>query len=156
MVRGTPPKLDLAAERALQQLLVSTAADGLLESAHDCAEGGLAVTLAECCFDSGGVGADVTVPLAGPDESGRDDVAMAATLFGETASRVVVSVADSRTSQFLERAAAASVPARVIGRTGGSRFRLTVSETPAIDCLVAEIEQVWANGLAGYFGGQAA
>ena len=156
MVRGTPPKLDLAAERALQQLLVSTAADGLLESAHDCAEGGLAVTLAECCFDSGGVGADVTVPLAGPDESGRDDVAMAATLFGETASRVVVSVADSRTSQFLERAAAASVPARVIGRTGGSRFRLSVSETPAIDCLVAEIEQVWANGLAGYFGGQAA
>ena len=156
MVRGTPPKLDLAGERALEQLLVSTAADGLLESAHDCAEGGLAVTLAECCFDSGGVGADVAVPLTGLDEGGRDDVAMAATLFGETASRVVVSVADSRTSQFLARSAEAGVPARVIGRTGGSRFRLSVNETPAIDCLVAEIEHVWANGLARYFGGQAA
>jgi phosphoribosylformylglycinamidine synthase len=155
MVRGTPPKLDLAEERALQQLLVSAAADGLLESAHDCAEGGLAVTLAECCFDSGGVGADVAVPLTGL-EGGRDDVAMAATLFGETASRVVVSVADSRTSQFLARSAEAGVPARVIGRTGGSRFRLSVNETPAIDCLVAEIEHVWANGLARYFGGQAA
>ena len=156
VVRGTPPKLDLAGERALQQLLVSTAADGLLESAHDCAEGGLAVTLAECCFDSGGVGVDVSVPLVGLDEGGRDDVALAATLFGETASRVVVSVADSQTSQFLARSAEAGVPARVIGRTGGSRFRLSVNDTPSIDCLVAEIEHVWANGLTQYFGGQAA
>src|SRR4029079_17522385 len=48
LLRGVAPDLDLDAERRLEQLLVSLAADGLVQSAHDCAEGGLAVTIAEC------------------------------------------------------------------------------------------------------------
>ena len=52
LIRGVPPSLDLAREAALQRVLVEGAAAGLIRSAHDCAEGGLAVTLAECCFDS--------------------------------------------------------------------------------------------------------
>src|SRR5690606_32111796 len=59
LLRGQPPVLDLERERALQQLLVRLAADGLIRSAQDCAEGGLAVALAECCFDTGGLGAAV-------------------------------------------------------------------------------------------------
>ena len=58
----------------------------LLESAHDCSEGGLAVTLAECCFDSGGIGADIDVPSAAGPMADVDR--LAATLFGESASRV--------------------------------------------------------------------
>ena len=54
LIRGAPPVLDLDRERALQRLLVALAKDGRIQSAHDCAEGGVAVTLAECCFDSGG------------------------------------------------------------------------------------------------------
>ena len=158
LVRGTPPRLDLARARALQRLLTTAAAEGLLESAHDCAEGGLAVTLAECCFDSGGVGVEVTLPLVGigDDDSGRDDIALAATLFGETASRVVVSVTDAHASELMARAGEADIPARVIGRTGDSRFRLSVDDTGVIDCSVAEIEQVWADGLTQYFEGRAA
>ena len=60
LVRGVPPALDLAREAALQRVLVEGAATGLIRSAHDCAEGGLAVTLAECCFDTG-LGAVVDV-----------------------------------------------------------------------------------------------
>ena len=54
LVRGVPPALDLDAERALQALLVALADERLVRSAHDCSDGGLAVTLAECCFDTGG------------------------------------------------------------------------------------------------------
>ena len=155
-VAGEPPTLDLAAEQALQQLLVSVIADGLLESAHDCAEGGIAVTLAECCFESRGIGLDVSLPPVGFDGDVRDELTLAATLFGETASRVVASVAESQTADLLSQAREAGVPARVVGRTGGDRFRLSVDGTPAIDDLLADIEGVWADGLARYFRGRAA
>src|SRR5262249_54286465 len=52
-VQGRPPALDLNAERALQQLLVALAGERLLRSAHDCSDGGIAVALAECTFDTG-------------------------------------------------------------------------------------------------------
>jgi phosphoribosylformylglycinamidine synthase II len=155
-VAGEPPTLDLAAEHALQQFLVSVIADGLLESAHDCAEGGSAVTLAECCFESGGIGLEVSLPPVGFDDDVPDELALSGTLFGETASRVVASVSESETAELLSRAGDAGVPARVVGRTGGRRFRLSVDGASAIDCSLAEIERVWANGLARYFWGRAA
>src|SRR3989442_5387961 len=61
LVRGVPPALDLAAERALQQLLVTLSEERLVRSAHDCSDGGIAVTLAECCFDTAGMGAEVEI-----------------------------------------------------------------------------------------------
>ena len=155
-VAGEPPTLDLAAEHALQQFLVSVIGDGLLESAHDCAEGGSAVTLAECCFESGGIGLEVSLPPVGADDDVPDELLLAATLFGETASRVFASVAESQTAELLSRARDAGVSARVVGRTGGGRFRLSVDGASTVDCSLAEIERVWANGLARYFGGRAA
>ncbi len=79
-VKGRPPRLDLGREQALIGLLVRAAASGLLRSAHDCSDGGLAVTLAECTFDTDGVGCDVDLP----EVAGRVDAA----LFSESASRV--------------------------------------------------------------------
>ena len=70
MVAGKPPLIDLKREAALQELIVKLIRDGCVESAHDCSEGGLAIALAECTFDSGGLGisADVTaVGVAGSD-----------------------------------------------------------------------------------------
>src|SRR6185436_14317748 len=83
LVRGEPPALDLEAERALQDVLVELASERLLHSAHDCSDGGFAVTLAESCFDTSGMGAEVSIP-------GVDVTALntAAALFGESASRV--------------------------------------------------------------------
>ena len=155
-VSGAPPMLDLAAERALQRLITSSTSEGLLESAHDCAEGGVAITLAECCFESGGIGLEVSVPLVSVGDGSRSDLSLAATLFGESASRVVVSMPESETAELLRRANEAGVPARVVGRTGGSRFRLSVDGTPAVDCSLAEIEGVWKDGLSRYFEGRAA
>jgi phosphoribosylformylglycinamidine synthase len=146
LLRGVPPALDLDAEKRLQRLLIDAAAEGLLLSAHDCSEGGFAVTLAECCFDTGGRGAEVTIPAAveGP-------LAVEATLFGESASRVVVSVDPDRTDDLLRRAAAAGVPAASIGRTGGSRIRVTIDGSPAIDVPVAAAEHAWSTSIERYF-----
>jgi phosphoribosylformylglycinamidine synthase len=152
IVAGEPPRLDLARERALLGLLARAAAGGLLRSAHDCSDGGIGVTLAECCFDTGGLGCEVDLPAL----SARDFSPACATLFGESASRVVVSVRQQDRATLLQLAADAGVPARAIGRTGGSRIRITIDGAPAVDVAVAEAENAWATALARYFAGRAA
>ncbi|NOT44814.1 MAG: phosphoribosylformylglycinamidine synthase subunit PurL [Acidobacteria bacterium] len=143
LVRGVPPVLDLAAEAALQRLLVAAAAQGLVRSAHDCAEGGVAVTLAECCFDTG-LGADVDLPPAELPAAGFEVVG---TLFGESASRVLVSTAPSSREALLDAARAAGVPAAVIGRVGGSRIRLAVAGVVVIDEALDDAQRLWDGAL---------
>jgi phosphoribosylformylglycinamidine synthase II len=154
LVRGRPPELDLVLERSLQRLLVEVISDGLLESAHDCSDGGLAVTLAECCFESGQIGAEVTMSAETID--GQSDLCIAATLFGETASRVIVSVKESKVDEVITKAAAAGVPSSVIGRTGGSAIRVSVDGSNVIDIALAEAEQFWNEGFSRHFNSLAA
>jgi len=141
LVRGEPPSLDLQAEKGLQDLLVALASDRLMHSAHDCSDGGIAVTLAECCFDTAGMGAEVSI-LGG---------SVAAALFGESASRVVVSVAPEDVDEALERASAANVPARVIGKTGGTVLKIAVAGALAIECSIHDAERVWGSAIERYF-----
>ncbi|MGE3277602.1 MAG: phosphoribosylformylglycinamidine synthase subunit PurL [Vicinamibacterales bacterium] len=140
---GEAPVLDLDREAALQRLIVALVRDGLVESAHDCAEGGLAVTLAECTFDSGGIGVEADVPFV----SHGGPFAAAATLFGESASRIVVSIVDGHEAEVFARAKAAGVPATVIGRTGGTAIRILAGGEPAIEVPVAEAESAWATAI---------
>jgi phosphoribosylformylglycinamidine synthase len=147
LLRGVPPALDLGREAALLRVLVSGAATGLIRSAHDCAEGGFAVTLAECCFDTGH-GADVDVPEATSVQPPFREVAA---LFGESASRAIVSVAADRVDEMLELAAREEVPAAAIGRVGGTRIRVAVNGRGVIDEPLVEAERVWANAIDAYF-----
>ena len=149
VVRGLPPELDLDTERALQSLLVELANDRLMRSAHDCSDGGLAVTLAECTFDSDGIGAEVSIDAVAVSK--RADTNRAAALFGESASRVIVSVAADSTAKVLERASAAGIPARVIGRTGGDTIRIAVGGEKAVALAVADAERAWSNAVEQYF-----
>jgi phosphoribosylformylglycinamidine synthase subunit PurL len=143
-----PPALDLDAERALQQLLVDAAAAGLLRSAQDCAEGGVAVAVAESCFDAG-VGAEIALDAVElPDAPAFADVA---TLFGESASRVVVSVARAAVDDLLGRARAAGLPAVEVGRTGGDRIRISVGGRLKVDQALADAERQWSTAIARYF-----
>jgi phosphoribosylformylglycinamidine synthase len=144
VIKGVPPRLDLARERALIGLLTGAAGAGLLRSAHDCSDGGVAVTLAECAFDSGGIGVDVDLPAV--EGAGPDGV-----LFGESASRVVVSVSRDERAAFMQMAVEAGVPAQVIGRTGGAQLRIRVAGASAIDCTIAEAEHVWSGTIGRYF-----
>ena len=153
IVAGQAPALDLDRERALIKLLVEAAGRRLIESAHDCADGGVAVTLAECTFDTGGIGCTVDVPGSAGHQG---DWATLGTLFGESAGRVIVS-ADPAHREALQRLAQeAGVPLQVIGATGGARIQISVGGAGAIDCSVAEAEQLWSSTLGKYFEGRAA
>ena len=149
LVRGVPPALDLDAERALQALLVTLAGERLVRSAHDCSDGGLAVTIAECAFETIGIGAEVS--LEGVQVARDVAVNVAAALFGESASRVVVSVVPEHVTAVLRHAAAANVPARVVGQTGGSRLRIAVAGDIVIDQSVDEAERVWSTAIDRHF-----
>jgi phosphoribosylformylglycinamidine synthase II len=149
LVRGVPPALDLEAERALQELLVTVANERLIQSAHDCADGGLAVALAECCFDTDEIGANIAVEAY--EVSADAAVNRIATLFGESATRVVLSAVEGQASRILERAAAAGVPARVVGLTGGNLLRIAVDGKMAVDLPIGEAERAWRNALERHF-----
>ena len=99
--------MDLAAERALAEVLTGAAADGLLEAAHDLSEGGLAIALAECCLDQG-VGCQVTLP--------GDPFTQ---LFSESAARAVVAVRPGCERDFAALAARHGVPVTDLGVAGG-------------------------------------
>jgi len=146
LIRGEAPALDLAREAALQRVLVEGAAVGIIRSAHDCAEGGLAVTIAECCFDSSN-GVDVDVKGVDAAAVWRD----VATLFGESASRAVVSVTPEHVDRVLAMAAAVQLPAARIGVVGGDRIRVSIEGVRVLDEPLAAAELIWSTAIEDYF-----
>jgi phosphoribosylformylglycinamidine synthase II len=159
IVKGQPPMLDLDRERRLIELLGRAAGAGLLRSAHDCSDGGLAVTLAECAFDTGGLGFEVDVPAPSHGAEPLDPASpsgVIATLFGESASRAVVSVRGEDRPALLQMAADAHVPAHFIGKTGGSRIVIRTNGRRVVDATVAELEHIWSSAIERHFKGRAA
>jgi phosphoribosylformylglycinamidine synthase II len=148
-VRGVPPALDLERERALHDLLVELADGRLVRSAEDCSDGGIAVTLAECCFDTRGIGAELSLDAVEVTSDARLDEAAA--LFGESASRAVVSAAPENVAQVVERATAAGVPVRVIGQTRGDRLRIAIGGRVTVDVSVEDAERAWSAAIDSYF-----
>ncbi len=130
-VWGLPPKLDLDFEKRVQACCRGLVRAGVIESAHDASDGGIAVALAECCW--GGTGAMVVLP-------GRPSVIG---LFNETPSRYIVSVAKENWAEVEAAAARHNVPARKLGFTGGDRLEIN----GAISAPVAELKEVWETSL---------
>jgi phosphoribosylformylglycinamidine synthase len=149
LTRGTPPALDLQAEGALQSLLVRLAEASVIRSAHDCSDGGLAVALAECSFDTGGLGADVKIE--GVSVSSNEELNLVAALFGESASRVIVSAERAQVESVLAQARAAGVPARVIGQIGGRTLAITVGAAQVLDVPIERAELEWATAIGRRF-----
>src|SRR6266849_968105 len=116
IVAGAPPAMDITAEKRLIECLAALAAEGAIRSAHDVSDGGLATTLAECCFASQGLSARVTLAAREPAE---------AALFGERGARAVVSVAQGSIARVLAIARQYPVAAQEIGQvTQGAEFRI--------------------------------
>jgi phosphoribosylformylglycinamidine (FGAM) synthase-like enzyme len=133
VVTGAPPALDLEAERRLQDLLQEAAAGDLLASAHDCSDGGIAVALAESAI-LGGHGFAVTID---------GDMPPHVLLFGESASRVVVSVVTEREGSLRGLAATRGVPFQRLGETGGPRAVID----GFVDATVTELTEVWERAI---------
>jgi phosphoribosylformylglycinamidine synthase len=124
---GRCPDIDLALEARLQKLVLELAREGALASAHDVGDGGLAVALAECCTtspaDSPDVGARIEVECGAHT---RDPLDATARLFGESPSRVVVSVAREKLDHVAAMAKAADVPFEELGVTGGDSLSIAL------------------------------
>ncbi len=134
--KGTPPWMDLAVEKAVQRVCLRAIREDLLVSAHDVSEGGLAVALAECCISGPGkpLGAEIDL-----EASIRPD----AWLFGESQSRILVSLRSKQLTRLRELAADNEVPLSVLGTVRGSRLRAG----RLIDADVQELRDLWSNAL---------
>ncbi|HXU89851.1 MAG TPA: phosphoribosylformylglycinamidine synthase subunit PurL [Methylomirabilota bacterium] len=134
---GRLAPLDLEMERRVQSAVRAAVGAGLATAAHDCAEGGVAVTLAEGAVTGAApIGCDVTVPAAT-----RADVAF----FGEGPSRVVVTVEPMRVREFEALMAESAIPWRWIGVTGGERVVIR-SGSCVIDVAVDRLAHAWRSG----------
>jgi phosphoribosylformylglycinamidine synthase len=165
---GAPPRCDLETAKTLHTTLLGLIQSGLVKSAHDCSEGGLAVCLAESGMSQlvaretpRLIGATVDLSLVGREssraqksesegKSGLDGVSphrIDALLFGETQSRVVITCKPLDAVKVVERAKLMGVPAVQIGKVGGNQL---VIKTGAgeFSAPVAELHDVWWNSIA--------
>jgi phosphoribosylformylglycinamidine synthase len=137
-VWGFPPSLELEKEAALQKAVVEIIGAGLLESAKDCSEGGLAVTLAECGF-AHGIGAEVNLS--------SDGLVPEYVLFGEDASRVLISCDPQNLERIKQIAVQCGLSVEPIGNTGPDQLEIQVDGKAAIKASVSELKAAWAGAL---------
>ncbi len=133
---GRPPSVDLDAERRLATLIVAAASGGVLASAHDLSDGGLAIALAEACLHGG---RGCTVALQGDSFTA---------LFSESAGRALVSVVPGREKEFAALSVEHGVPAMVLGITGSD----TLTVAGAFQVPLTELESTWTAALPAIFG----
>jgi phosphoribosylformylglycinamidine (FGAM) synthase-like enzyme len=135
---GYPPEIDLEKEAALQKAIIRLIQDGLVESVHDCSDGGIAVALAEKTFPKG-IGA--RVELAG------EGLPPAFALFGEDPSRIVVSCDPAHLARIKELAGTHGVAAEKIGETILDRLEITLDGRTVISAAVSELNQAYEGAL---------
>jgi len=140
VVGGRPPVLDLDAEASLHTFMRKASSDGVLEQAHDLADGGLAVALTESLFGPLGETMGATVSLEIPRRA-------EGVLFSETQSRMLVGVAPENVDAFEALADEHGVPVSRLGVTGGDRLEVKVGGVKAIDRGASELRELWWTAL---------
>ncbi len=136
--QGSPPLLNMDAEKALHECVLALVQGGLIQSAHDCSDGGLAVALAESCFSGPDQKLGAVVRLA----TGR--IRKDAVLFGESQSRVVLSAKPSHRQAILDQAKGLGVPAEAIGSVTGARLTISLGDATMVDVPVTTLYDRWA------------
>src|SRR5438477_3735759 len=119
--QAPPPRVDLELEIKVQNAVRDLICEGLVKSAHDCSEGGLAVALTECCFNPSGFCLGVDVDLNFSDTATE-------ILFNESQSRIVISVAANDAEKMMSILRERSVPSQQLGKVGGDELRVRISE----------------------------
>jgi len=155
IVAGTPPAIDLVAEKRLIDCLVNLASERAIFSAHDVSDGGIAVTLAECCFTSEGLAAEVSLATTGAQESANkealrreDELAAEIALFGEGGARAVVSSSPELLARVSQIAAQYGVRLEQIGTVTRGEFRIQYNGGNLIQGSVDSFQKAWSGSLA--------
>jgi phosphoribosylformylglycinamidine synthase subunit PurL len=137
---GPPPHVDLAFEIKVQDAVRELIRAGLVQSAHDCSEGGLAVALAECCFTPERLfGAAIALDTGGTPA--------ATVLFNESQSRIIISVEPKNLDNALAFLRERGVPFQELGKVGGEELQLRIDEK-TFAWQVAEIYDDWWNAIS--------
>src|SRR6266516_495348 len=133
--QGPPPCVDLQLEIKVQNAVRDLIGEGLVKSAHDCSEGGLAFALAECCFNPSGLfGVDVDLDGVEPavsaaiNERVRTRATTPQVLFNESQSRIVISVIADDSKKTMSILRERGVPSRQLGKVGGDELRIAINE----------------------------
>jgi phosphoribosylformylglycinamidine synthase subunit PurL len=135
---GYPPELEIEKEAALQKALVEMVQDGLVESAHDCSEGGIAVALVESAFPKG-VGSKVNLV--------SNELSAEFVLFGEDASRVVVSCDAQKLARIKEVAERRGISAEQIGETAVEVMEIQIDGRVVVSAAVSELNGIYEGAL---------
>jgi phosphoribosylformylglycinamidine synthase subunit PurL len=135
---GYPPEIDLEKEAALQKAVIEIIQQGLVDSVHDCSDGGLAIALAEKTFPKG-VGARVNLALS--------DLPAEFALFGEDASRILLSCDPKHVSRIRDVAAKFDIGADVIGETILDQLEISIENEVAISATGADLRVAYESAL---------
>lgn len=142
IANGRVPELNLETEKAVQTACLRAAEAGLLHSAHDCADGGLAVALSESCFSY------LNRPPLGAEIDLTGEYSIAARLFGETPSRIIISFDETARDGIEETVAVAGCAMTILGRVGSDRLRIQSDGTDVVDLAISEMETTWRSALS--------
>lgn len=137
VTEGRPPVLDLDVEKKLLDGVLSAIQTGLVASAHDLSDGGLAAALAESAI-SGRIGAEVDVAAdLRPDHA----------LFSESQSRILLTAKPDQAQALADHLSAAGIPVQTIGTVQGSTLTIRINGKPVLDTPVAKLEKVWKDAI---------
>jgi len=159
LVKGEPPVLDLDYEKKLQQVCLKLIKSGIVKSAHDCSEGGMAVAIAECCVTSSDnqiLGAEIDLSYGSPngsisfgskfglDKIGQEKKRVDALLFGETQSRIILSLEEKDLPELEKMIKEYNIEFMILGKVGGKNLKIN----HWIDLPVQMIKQRFYNSLS--------
>jgi phosphoribosylformylglycinamidine synthase len=134
---GRPPVIDLDVEKNVQKAVLSAIQQGLVASAHDLSEGGIAGALAESCI-SGGIGAEVSLT----SELRPDHL-----LFSESQSRILLSAKPEKANALTALLSEQGVKHAVVGTVKGSSLTINVNGKSGISAPVQQLEKVWKDAI---------
>jgi phosphoribosylformylglycinamidine synthase len=136
---GAPPRVDLAYEINIQNAVRALIREGVVKSAHDCSEGGLAVALAECCFNPEKLfGVEIDLKAG--------DTPAATVLFNESQSRIVISVGPEKLQKTMSMLQERQIPFQQLGRVGGDQLRIRVGNEE-FSWPVGDLYDDWWNAI---------
>ncbi|MDQ2855532.1 MAG: AIR synthase-related protein, partial [Acidobacteriota bacterium] len=138
---GRVPQIDLKRELAVQAACLEAAEAGLLNSAHDCSDGGLAIALAECCFSS------LNTSAIGAQVGLEGNLHVTSLLFGESPSRILISFGTHSRAAIEEIALRNECPFTVLGQVVGAELNITAGGQQVINASVADLENAWRTSL---------
>jgi phosphoribosylformylglycinamidine synthase subunit PurL len=144
---GMPPRLDIARELAVQDSVRDLIRAGLVRSAHDCSEGGLAVALAESCFNPQGLlGAEIDVAHASSLRNNGHKLEACATLFNESQSRIVISCAPNNAEKILSILRSENVPSSLLGRVATKTLQIRAAGSE-LSWSIVDLYDDWFNAI---------